>query len=174
VRFVVTRDGRSQEAEVLEVPGNPGRYRVRLAETWLEVDAVVPPRGPFSLLIDGASFEADLTVEAGETFVTIDGRVDRLRVETPGRRGDRGAGGAGAGQRLVSPMPGRVVAVPVRPGQAVEAGSPLVILEAMKMENEFRSAGPGVVTEVHAAPGQTVAAGELLIVIGPAAASTPA
>ena len=57
-------------------------------------------------------------------------------------------------------MPGRVVAVPVRPGQTVEGWEPaLVVLEAMKMENEFRSAGPGVVTEVHAAPGQTVAAG---------------
>lgn len=168
MRFVLTRDGQAEEAEVHEVPGAEGRYRVRLGQTWIEVDARHPSRGPVSLLIDGGSFEADVAVGAGETVVAIRGRLRRFRVETPGRQVARGAGPeAGTGQRLTAPMPGRVVAVPARPGQVVEPGTPLVVLEAMKMENEFRSAGPGVVTEVHVAPGQAVTAGELLVVVDP-------
>jgi biotin carboxyl carrier protein len=174
VRFVLTQDGQDHEAEVREVPGADGRYRVRLGDAWIEVDARYPARGPVSLLIDGAAFEADVTVEAGDSVVAIHGRVRRLRVETMSRRGARGAGSAtGAGQRLVAPMPGRVVAVPARPGQVVEPGTPLVVLEAMKMENEFRSTGSGVVTEVHVTPGQTVTAGEVLVMVGPVPGPAP-
>jgi biotin carboxyl carrier protein len=64
-------------------------------------------------------------------------------------------------------MPGRVIAVHVRAGDRVEPGAPLVVLEAMKMENEFRAAGGGVVREVAVAPGQAVNAGDLLVAIGP-------
>ena len=65
-------------------------------------------------------------------------------------------------------MPGRVIAVHVRAGDRVEPGAPLVVLEAMKMENEFRATAAGVVREVGVAPGQAVNAGDLLVAIGPA------
>jgi biotin carboxyl carrier protein len=62
-------------------------------------------------------------------------------------------------------MPGKVVAVLVEVGQRVERGAGLVVLEAMKMENEFRATGPGVVSAIHVAPGQAVSAGDLLLVV---------
>ena len=62
-------------------------------------------------------------------------------------------------------MPGKVVAVLVAVGQRVDAGAGLVVLEAMKMENEFRATANGVITEVHVAPGQAVDAGDLLVVV---------
>jgi biotin carboxyl carrier protein len=62
-------------------------------------------------------------------------------------------------------MPGKVVAVHVSPGDAVEPGAPLVVLEAMKMENEFRATAAGVVAEVRVVPGQAVNAGDLLLVV---------
>jgi len=64
-------------------------------------------------------------------------------------------------------MAGRVVAVHVRAGDRVEPDAPLVVLEAMKMENEFRATAAGVVSEVAVAPGQAVNAGDLLVVVSP-------
>jgi len=168
MRLAVTRDGETFPVEVVEAEG---RYRVRLGEEWLEVDARLPAAGPASLLIGGQAYLVDLADENGDVVVTVGAETCRLQVEEAGRRFGRRRGGvAGAGQRLVAPMPGRVVAVHVRPGDRVEADAPLVVLEAMKMENEFRATASGVVTEVAVAAGQAVNAGDLLVVVGPAPA----
>ena len=70
-----------------------------------------------------------------------------------------------APQRLVAPMPGKVVRVLVKTGDAVHARQPLVVVEAMKMENELRASRDGTVAEIHVREGQSVEAGALLIVI---------
>jgi 3-methylcrotonyl-CoA carboxylase alpha subunit len=109
----------------------------------------------------------DLGDGRGETHVVVDGEVFHVQIEDEARRG-RGHsvdGNRGAGQRLVAPMPGKVVAVLVEVGQPVQPGTALVVLEAMKMENEFRATAGGVVTEVLVTPGQTVNAGDPLVVI---------
>ena len=164
MKFTVTVGPETLPVEVLE---EGGRYRVRLGEEWLEVDARMPASGPVSLLIDGAAYVADLAEENGEVVVTLGGATYRVRVEEAGRQFGRGRGGAagGAGQRLVAPMPGRVVAVHVRAGDRVEPDAPLVVLEAMKMENEFRATVAGGVAEVGVAVGQTVNAGDLLVAV---------
>jgi len=99
-----------------------------------------------------------LTVCVGATpvGVTLDSRRRR------GRAAD--AGGTGP-QRIVAPMPGKVVRVLVGPGDPVRARQPLVVVEAMKMENELRAARDGTVTEMHAREGTSVDAGALLVVI---------
>ena len=168
MRFSLTLGGETKTVEVVE---QNGRYRVRLGEEWLDVDARGGPGGPLSLLIDGAAWLADLDEVDGEIAVTLDGQTFRLQVEETGHRAGRRRGASGsAGQRLVAPMPGRVVAVHVRPGDRVEPDAPLVVLEAMKMENEFRAAAGGVVAEVGVSPGQAVNAGDLLVVVAPDAA----
>jgi 3-methylcrotonyl-CoA carboxylase alpha subunit len=168
MRFTVTLGG---ETEVVEVVEHAGRYRVRLGEEWLDVDVRPEAAGPMSLLIDGVPWLADVDEVDGEVVVTLDGQPLRLQVEEAGGHGRRRRGAAGgAGQRLVAPMPGRVVAVHVRPGDRVEPDAPLVVLEAMKMENEFRAATGGVVAEVGVSPGQAVNAGDLLVVVAPDAA----
>jgi len=132
------------------------------------VDARLEAAGPMSLLLDGVAWLADLDEANGEIVVTLDGQTFRLQVEEAGRLvGRRRRVAAGAGQRLVAPMPGRVVAVHVRPGDRVEPDAPLVVLEAMKMENEFRATAGGVVAEVAVSPGQAVNAGDLLVVVAP-------
>jgi biotin carboxyl carrier protein len=168
MRFVVVAGGAAVQVEV--APAGPDRFRVRLGEEALEVDARAPGGGPWSLLIEGVSYLADVRDDGGDLLVTVSGETHRLRVERTGRAGRPGApGGAGpGGERLVAPMPGRVVAVHVAPGQAVAPGAPLVVLEAMKMENEFRASDGGTVREVRVAPGQAVNAGDLLVVIEPA------
>lgn len=64
---------------------------------------------------------------------------------------------------LVAPMPGLVVRVHVAPGESVRAGTPLLVMEAMKMENELRAASDGVVRSVRVAPGAAVEKGAVLI-----------
>ena len=77
----------------------------------------------------------------------------------------RGGAAGGGGQVLKAPMPGRVVLVEVSPGQTVRPGDGLVILEAMKMENEFKAAVAGTVKEVRVEAGQAVNPGDVLVVI---------
>jgi biotin carboxyl carrier protein len=81
-------------------------------------------------------------------------------------RGAEGAGGEQGGRaQVVAPMPGKVVRVLVEAGQAVEAGDGVVVVEAMKMQNELKSPKTGTVTEVRAQAGATVNAGDVLAVI---------
>jgi biotin carboxyl carrier protein len=158
-------DGTTFTIEVDELPA--GGLEVRVNGRPVAVDARLPRSGTGSLLLDGVSYIVDLDEGSGEAHVVVDGEAFRVQVQDrAGRRPSAVAKtGAVAGQRLVAPMPGKVVAVLVEVGQAVEPGAGLVVLEAMKMENEFRASGRGVVAEVHVAPGQAVNAGDLLVVI---------
>jgi biotin carboxyl carrier protein len=161
------------EAEVegrvvpLEVTGEAGRYRVTLAGETLEVDARKVGESGWSLLLGGKSYWAALVEEDGVTVVSVDGEVHRIRVEEETRYLIRTRGGAAAvsGQVLKAPMPGRVVLIEVVVGQRVSRGDGLVILEAMKMENEFRAAAEGTVKEIRVQAGQAVNPGDVLVVI---------
>ena len=72
---------------------------------------------------------------------------------------------AGEGERITSPMPGTILAVNVTPGQSVRKGDVLMVLEAMKMENEIMCPRDGVVSSVQAAKGAAVESGTLLCVL---------
>jgi biotin carboxyl carrier protein len=158
-------DGTTFVVEVEELPA--GGVRVRVDGQAVEVESRLPASGTGSLLLDGASYLVDLGDGRGETHVVVDGEVFHVQIEDEARRGRAlsADGHRGAGQRLVAPMPGKVVAVLVEVGQPVQPGTALVVLEAMKMENEFRATAGGVVTEVLVTPGQTVNAGDPLVVI---------
>ena len=80
-------------------------------------------------------------------------------------RKEEGARAAAGPQRIGAPMPGKIVRVLVRRGDLVVARQPLVVVEAMKMENELRAARDGTVSEIHVAEGQSVDAGALLVVV---------
>ena len=164
-RLAVRVGGTTFLVEVDDLPA--GGVEVRVDGQPVRVDARLPASGPGSLLLDGVSYLVEGGNGFGETDVVVDGEVLRVQVEDLAtRRPGAAAAAAGAGQRLAAPMPGKVVAVLVEVGQSVERGAGLVVLEAMKMENEFRATGPGVVTEILVAPGQAVNAGDLLVVIG--------
>jgi biotin carboxyl carrier protein len=105
----------------------------------------------------------------GELVVYIEGRAVALSVPQlqrwgrgPQRR--RAASGGGAA-RVIAPMPGRIVKLLVRAGQAVDDRQPLVVVEAMKMENELRSPRAGVVTTIAVTEGMAVESGAVLIVV---------
>lgn len=142
----VTLDGRRQAADV-----------TRIGHAW-------------SLLLDGRSYEISIVEQdPGELMVSVNGRL--VPVSLPAAwpaarvRGRGGAGGHEGPQRIVAPMPGRVVKVLVKTGDAVKARQGLVVVEAMKMENELRSPRDGTVAEVRAAEGASVEANAVLIVV---------
>jgi acetyl/propionyl-CoA carboxylase alpha subunit len=151
--------------EIEELPA--GRLRVLVDGTPVEVDARLPASGAGSLLLDGVSYTVDLGSEREDPRVVVDGEVLEVHVSNGARQRAGGSAptGSGGGQRLRAPMPGKVVAVLVDIGQRVERGAGLVVLEAMKMENEFRATGAGVVSAIHVTPGQAVSAGDLLLVV---------
>jgi biotin carboxyl carrier protein len=107
-------------------------------------------------ITEGASGELTLALADGVVRATVNGRRSR--------RGGEVAGAAGE-QRILAPMPGKVLRVLVQPGQDVAARQPLVVVEAMKMENELSSPRAGRVKEVTAVEGQSVEAGRILIVV---------
>jgi biotin carboxyl carrier protein len=164
-KLAVRVDGTTFIVEVEELPA--GGVQVRVDGQTVEVESHLPASGTGSLLLDGASYLVDLGDGRGETHVVVDGEVFHVQIEdeVARRRSLSTDGSGGAGQRLVAPMPGKVVAVLVQVGQPVQPGAALVVLEAMKMENEFRATAGGVVADVLVAPGQAVNAGDLLVVI---------
>jgi biotin carboxyl carrier protein len=98
--------------------------------------------------------------------VTLRGRKLRVLLEDPRAWQGSGAGKAGSGMaRVVSPMPGKVVRVLVAPGDVVAAGQGLVVVEAMKMQNELKSPIAGVVKQVQATEGATVNGNQVLAVV---------
>ena len=103
----------------------------------------------------------------GQYVLSIDGHafaVEALDERTRAIRDLSGAGGAAAGPApLVAPMPGLIVRVNVAVGDQVAAGQGLVVVEAMKMENELRAASAGTVRAVHAVPGSAVNKGAVLV-----------
>ena len=158
----------NDETRVVEITGGGGRYRVKIGDEVLEVDARQPAPGVYSLLIDGASYTAGVLDRDGACVVHVGSEAYEIAVEEETRHIIRTRGGTAAGTRsrtLSAPLPGKISRVAVRPGDTVQAGDTLLVIEAMKMENEFRASGAGTVAEVRVEPGQAVNAGDVLIVM---------
>ena len=125
------------------------------------------PLGPgssYEVTVASRGTPGEITVGVGAVPVTVSMNGRRRW----GRKEDQGHAGSGP-QHIVAPMPGKIVRVLVTTGEAVRARQPVVVVEAMKMENELRAGSAGTVTEVHAVEGQSVDAGVLLVVIAAAA-----
>ena len=159
---------RGQEHTV-EIAPQEGKYRVVIDGKELLVDAVHLKGFAVSLLSSARSVRCDiepgkdgqLSVLVGETvhpLELLDERRLRLRKAT-GKFSMEGP------QRVDAPMPGKIVRVLVKAGDEVAEGQGLVVVEAMKMENELKSPKAGKVTELHAVEGAAVESGAKLVVV---------
>jgi biotin carboxyl carrier protein len=148
-----------------------GRFRVTIDGDARVVDAAAVDASTFSLICLGdgrASHEVGLSVTPlpGEVAVHMATGVVTARVLTGRRFGRGGAVSQASGtQDVLAPMPGKVVKVLVKPGDTVKARQGLVVVEAMKMENELRSPKDGTVVDVQVTEGQSVEAGRRLVVV---------
>ena len=151
----------------VEVTGGDGRYTITLEGETVALDARQTVEGIWSILLDRASYVAAVTEQNAGYAVDVEGERYTIRVEEESRYliRTRGATGADRGQVLRAPMPGKVTLIEVAVGQTVAPGDGLIVLEAMKMENEFKASVAGIVKEIRAQAGQAVNPGDVLMVI---------
>ena len=151
----------------LELTHAGSRLAATLDGQAVEADAVEVGPGIYSLLIAGASFEAQVESTAAGLTVAIAGSRIPVRVVDPRQwQGRRGASIEAEGrQQIVAPMPGKVVRLLAQQGENVDAGQGILVVEAMKMQNEIRSPKTGRVERLLVAEGQAVNAGEVVAVV---------
>ncbi len=144
-----------------------GRFLITMDGELHEVDVRQTDVGLSLVFADGRSLEAAASPMAGGEWLVQLPHVDVAVVVDGQRHGRRGAGGPSAtgAQRVTAPMPGRVVKVLVAVGDEVTHRQGVVVVEAMKMENELGSPKAGRVIEIAVVEGVSVEAGRLLMVI---------
>lgn len=148
--FVATLDGATLHVtQVRPGPRVAAAGGATVDELWLE--------------IDGRPLRALIARLRDRVLVMVDGLLYTFETGEPARGTRDGSVGSGL---VTAPMPGKVIAVLVAEGQAVEAGQPLVLLEAMKMETTLAAEIAGRVRAIGATPGQLVEAGQMLVEIG--------
>jgi biotin carboxyl carrier protein len=162
-------------------------FHVTLGGRTMEVELKSRAPGGCVVTVDGRRAEASLSSAGHFKSLIVDGRVHDLGLWQRGRAvlaewggaavaGELGTAAASPGEsagkratgpaRLTAPMPGKVVRVLVEKGQEVKAGASLVVVEAMKMENELRAPRAGRVVELPVREGQAVESGALLAIVG--------
>jgi biotin carboxyl carrier protein len=145
----------------------PTGYRVTVNGVTHEVTLTEPHAGALHVQLGPRSLDLAFTHLGDEVALTIDGHTHHLTVQDAARRALDHGGKVKGPQVIKAPMPGRIVAVLVKPDQPVERGQGLIVVEAMKMENELTAEAPGIVTAIHATPGQAVEQGTLLLTLAP-------
>lgn len=165
-RYQVTVEGQPHEVSV-ELGGPGEAARVRVGDVWCSVRSGADD----ALLVravgeDGPQHTVHLSPGRRPTHAASGGEVLDIEImsaqEAALETALASAGGGSSNGTIKAPMPGRVVRVLVSDGDVVEADASLLIVEAMKMENEVRAPGSGVVRRVSVAAGDTVEAGQLL------------
>jgi biotin carboxyl carrier protein len=162
VRLEATVDGRTIRVEVRRTDEG---YAVALDGTVQEVNLVDTGDHFASLIVDGVSHEVGLEKREDGYRVHLSDDTVTVALRDPASGGVGRARRPQGPARLTAPMPGRVVRVLAEKGRDVEPGQGLVVIEAMKMENELKAPRKGRVDEVAVREGQAVEAGALLLVV---------
>jgi len=151
----------------LQVDRDGERYRFRLddqAEREARLVEVEP--GIFSVLLEGRSYEAHAEPGNDCAWITIRGHRFRVAITDPRRFSSRRSRShAHEREEIIAPMPGKIVRLLVEPGQTVEPGQGVIVMEAMKMQNEMKAHRAGRVASLPVSPGDTVSAGAILATI---------
>jgi biotin carboxyl carrier protein len=164
VKLQVEIDGKKRQVELTQASERP---------VWtidgqrLEADAIAVSSGVYSILINGKSFEVRTERLGAELRATTSGREFRIVVqdEREWRRKRGSAVEAEGRQQVLAPMPGKIVRVLVKTGDAVRAGQGLLVVEAMKMQNEIRAPKSGTIDRLGVVEGQTVNAGQEVAIV---------
>jgi biotin carboxyl carrier protein len=171
MNFDIAVNGRPWKVAI-EPAERAGRFTIVVKGRKRVVDASWIDAQTLSLIDGPTARDVRIDPRDGSLGVVLDGRVFEAVVAKRGRvplsdpvAGNKAPDSFSGHHAVKSPMPGRVMRVLVAVGDRVTAGQPVVVVEAMKMENELRSPGDGVVTEVNVREGAAVDAGAALVVI---------
>ena len=161
--YEINIDGKNYR---LELTRSNGRWDCRLDRHEVLVDAVLARRDVLSVLIGGKAYEIKRECTATDMHLWVGSVRYAVRVRDPRSLRSRQASDDDLGPRkLVAPMPGKVVRVLVREEAEVEAGQGIVVVEAMKMQNEIKSPKKGVVRKLTASEGANVNSGDVLAIV---------
>ena len=157
------------ETRKIRIEKNADTYVVTIGDKVFRVDhRELQSLGSHSLLIDSKCYDASVADIEGARLVSIGGEKFEIGLtdELAFRAGTPSFHHGHADEEVIkTPMPGMVVAIEVERGQKIEAGTPVIIVEAMKMQNEIASVGGGVVAEILVRAGDTVESNQKLAVI---------
>jgi biotin carboxyl carrier protein len=163
MRYEVRIAGKTR---TVELHRDADRWQIALDGAAIDADAIEIAPGIFSILLNGESHEVRVAPNPDGSLTLQDGPSEfKAEVANPrawrGRK--HGAVEAKGRQQIVAPMPGKVIRLLVKPGDKVEAGQGLLVVEAMKMQNEVKSPKTGTVEKLSAKEGQAVNAGDILV-----------
>ena len=162
MKYITTINGREYTVELID------DHQVSLDGKVYKIDFLpVGDQPVYSLLLDGVSYDALVYLEDDQWQVTFEGEMYLATVEDEREKRLRATMGVGISEQqeffLKAPMPGLIVAVPVKNGQAVEKGEVLLVLESMKMQNELRAPRSGTVNRIRVKAGDRVEKKETLL-----------
>lgn len=154
------------KTRVVELAQQNGAWKISLDGNALDANAVEVAPNTFSVLLNGESHEIRIAPRPDGSLTLHTGLAEyHAEVSDPrswrGRR--HGALEAEGRQQIAAPMPGKVVRLLIKQGDTVEVGQGLLVVEAMKMQNEIRSPKSGKVEKLFASEGQAVNAGDVLV-----------
>ncbi|MFL5273554.1 MAG: acetyl-CoA carboxylase biotin carboxyl carrier protein subunit [Anaeromyxobacteraceae bacterium] len=166
--YLALLDGGRREEEIHVRPAGPGVYDVEVGGRVHRVDAFRHDAGTLSLLVGAESYSVQLDGLGGALKVRVGGSTHALELlDERWLRRRRGPGTftIDGPQTITSPLPAKVVRVLAARGDAVRAGQPVVVVEALQMESELKSPRSGTLVELLVAPGQAVDGGAKLAVV---------
>ena len=162
MKYEVRIAGKTRTVELLR---DAARWQISLDGAPTDADAIEIAPGIFSILLNGQSHEIRVAPNP-DGSLTIQSGPHEFKAEVADPRAWRGrkhgAVEAEGRQQIVAPMPGKVIRLLVKPGDKVEAGQGLLVVEAMKMQNEVKSPKTGTVEKLQAKENQAVNAGDVL------------
>jgi biotin carboxyl carrier protein len=163
-REILLTSPAGKETRIVELRREGDTWRAIVDGDPLQADAVEIAPHTFSILLDGKSYELRITpLPNGRLKIqSARGELTAEVLDPREWRGRHGALEVQGRQQVVAPMPGKIVRILVQAGETVEAGQGLVVVEAMKMQNEIRSPKNGKVEKIIAKEGETVNAGDVL------------
>ena len=168
MKVLVSINGRDGE---LTLQQNGANYRFEYSPEGrdpfeAEASLIEAEPGIYSVLVDGRSYDVKVVQGPNGLYIDLRGHRSVVEVRDPRSLTRRGRAGLGEGrQTITAPMPGKIVRVLVGVGDMVEPGAGLVVVEAMKMQNELKATKSGRVVQVSAKQGDAVTGGEALVVI---------
>jgi biotin carboxyl carrier protein len=162
--YDITIDGRSYGLDLVYAEG---RWQCCLDGREVQVDAVLTGHDTLSVLMKGKSYEIKRERTTAGTFLWVGSSSYAAEVRDPRslRALGKKAGDESGPRKLVASMPGKVIRVLVSENEEVEAGQGIVVVEAMKMQNEIKSPKKGIVQKLVAVQGATVNAGDVLAIV---------
>jgi len=164
---LIVEIGTENEKVAVEITSTGGTRKVRIGDTEVLCDWIRLADGQYSLIIDGRVFDLLINLDT-ETCEVMSRAADyNFRIVDPRRSGLKQAVEVGHPglQRICADMPGKVIRVMAKKGSLVDHGQGLLILEAMKMQNEIRAPKSGTVVDIGVTAGMTVNTGDFLLSI---------